>query len=108
MVHITLDEKTGMASVYLDGHGNKFSISKSDLREGAVFDSSDGSSETFRLWVSRGKIYLLHLFGHDVAWPSDVYEFPLEFSQSRCLMLKSYQLYEYLAKGFGIPAAPGK
>lgn len=86
-----------------NGHGVEIKVSRSDLINGAVFDQSDGENMTARVWVCEDSIYILHVFGHDSAWPSDIHQFPLDLSGDRVDPIQSMPLHKYLALGGGIP-----
>lgn len=104
-------EQDGVVGLNLSGRGTVLEIPRAALVEGKVFDKSDNGQETIRLWVSGDRIYVLHVFGHDIRWPTDVFEFPLEqplvkqpgYGSARIEPLCCTQLHEWLAQGKGIP-----
>lgn len=105
-------EQDGIVNLDFSGKSIVLEIPRAELVEGKVFDKSNPTyDETIRLWVSGDRIYVLHLFGHDRAWPNTVYEFPLEqppkptYGSALTQPLCCTQLCAWLAQGKGIPSA---
>lgn len=77
-----------------------------ELQSEKVLDDSRESC-FLRAWKNGEEIHVAHQFGHDVAWPHDVYIFPFP-TEKITNPVNCFDLHEYLAMGNGIPPAEKK